>query len=92
MGEVYDDRRDVLVPADRAIGAEDLDRVRFTTAVRGYRMDEVDALLARLRTELAEREGAPAEEETASDVDAPRTVGPGEPRGEHGCRGDEHAG
>ncbi|MGH3424063.1 MAG: DivIVA domain-containing protein [Nocardioidaceae bacterium] len=56
MGEAYDDRPDVVVPADRPLGPDDLDRVRFTTAVRGYRMDEVDALLARLRTELAARE------------------------------------
>jgi len=61
MGPVYDDRSDVVIPADRPLRASDLDRVRFNTAVRGYRMDEVDALLARLRTELADGE-SPADE------------------------------
>ena len=31
----------------------------FTTAFRGYRMDEVDALLARLAAELDARDGLP---------------------------------
>jgi DivIVA domain-containing protein len=34
------------------MGADDLRRVRFTTAFRGYRMAEVDALLDRLSAEL----------------------------------------
>ncbi len=56
MRPAYDDRRDVVVPADRPLNADDLASVRFTTAVRGYRMSEVDALLARLGSELAERD------------------------------------
>lgn len=62
--ETYDDRRDVLVPGDRPLGAEDLRSVRFTTAFRGYRMAEVDALLARLAAELdtAHRSGTPGAE------------------------------
>ena len=36
--------------------AADVDAVRFDTALRGYRIDEVDAHLADLRDELAERE------------------------------------
>ncbi len=52
MAVVDPDRRDVLVPADRPLDAKDLDKVRFTTALRGYRMDEVDALLARLQLQL----------------------------------------
>ena len=35
---------------------EDLDAVRFGTAVRGYRMDQVDLVLDRLRAELAARD------------------------------------
>ena len=31
----------------------DVDGLRFSRALRGYRMDEVDAVLARLRDELA---------------------------------------
>jgi DivIVA domain-containing protein len=52
MAEAYDDRPDALVPADRPLVASDLRRVRFTTAFRGYRMSEVDALLDRLSAEL----------------------------------------
>jgi DivIVA domain-containing protein len=52
MAEAYDDRPDALVPADRPLVAADLRRVRFTTAFRGYRMSEVDALLDRLSAEL----------------------------------------
>lgn len=51
LAEEFDDRPDVLVPADRPLGAEDLRRVRFSIALRGYRMSEVDALLARLADE-----------------------------------------
>ncbi|MGI8954281.1 MAG: DivIVA domain-containing protein [Nocardioidaceae bacterium] len=54
MAAVHDDRPDVL-PFDRPLVASDLDDVRFTTTVRGYRMDEVDALLLRLRAEWSER-------------------------------------
>ena len=53
--EVFDDRPDARVPADGPLGAEDLRRVRFSTAFRGYRMAEVDALLDRLTAELEER-------------------------------------
>ena len=55
MAPAYDDRRDVRVQADRPLTAEDLATVRFTTAFRGYRMSEVDALLDRLMTELEAR-------------------------------------
>ena len=56
MAPAYDDRPDALVPADRPLGPDDLRRVRFSLAFRGYRMSEVDALLSRLATEL-ERDG-----------------------------------
>ncbi|MFD0805013.1 DivIVA domain-containing protein [Nocardioides caeni] len=52
MEPAYDDRPDALVPGDRPIGADDLRRVRFPLALRGYRMAEVDALLARLAAEM----------------------------------------
>jgi len=52
MAEAYDDRPDALVPVDGPLTARDLRRVGFSTAVRGYRMSEVDALLDRLATEL----------------------------------------
>jgi DivIVA domain-containing protein len=56
MAEEYDDRPDVRVQADGPLTGDDLRAVRFTTAVRGYRASEVDALLARLARELEERE------------------------------------
>ncbi len=48
----YDDRRDVVVPAEGPLAAEDLVSLRFTTAFRGYRASEVDALLDRLAAQL----------------------------------------
>ncbi|HEX2177581.1 MAG TPA: DivIVA domain-containing protein [Nocardioidaceae bacterium] len=55
MRPVYDDRPDALVPADRPLGGEALRTVRFSVGLRGYRMDEVDALLARLADQLDEQ-------------------------------------
>jgi DivIVA domain-containing protein len=55
MAEAFDDRPDSRVPADRPLSAHDLRRVRFTTALRGYRMSEVDALLDRLAAEMEPR-------------------------------------
>lgn len=52
MSVEYDDRPDVLVPAEAPVRAADLRRVRFSLAFRGYRMSEVDALLDRLATQL----------------------------------------
>ncbi len=53
MAEEYDDRPDVRVQADGPLCADDLRQVRFSTAVRGYRASEVDALLARLVREMS---------------------------------------
>jgi DivIVA domain-containing protein len=51
LAEVYDDRPDALVPATGPLTGDDLRRVRFSIALRGYRMSEVDALLDRLAAE-----------------------------------------
>ncbi len=51
LPEEYDDRPDARVPAGR-LGGDDLRRVRFSLAFRGYRMSEVDTLLARLADQL----------------------------------------
>ena len=56
MSEVYDDRPDLGVPAGRPLTADDLRQLKFSTAVRGYRMDEVDALIARIQADLVNRE------------------------------------
>ncbi len=52
MAQTYDDRPDSRVPADGPLTSVDLRRVRLTTAFRGYRMSEVDALLDRLSAQL----------------------------------------
>ncbi|HEY8700861.1 MAG TPA: DivIVA domain-containing protein [Arthrobacter sp.] len=41
----------VLLPADAV--ADDVDKVRFSLALRGYRMDQVDQVLDELRDQLA---------------------------------------
>src|SRR5687768_13100938 len=55
MAPSYDDRHDLALPHDRPIAAQDLRTVRFPLAFRGYRMSDVDELLARLASELEER-------------------------------------
>lgn len=74
MAEVYDDRPDSTVPTGRPLTAADLRDVRFSTGVRGYRMDEVDALLSRLQADLLARERLDAEsrQEVAADLDPER--------------------
>jgi len=57
MAETWDDRPDARVQADGPLTAADLRSVRLTTAFRGYRMSEVDALLDRLAAELDARTG-----------------------------------
>lgn len=68
MAQEYPDRPDVLVPEQGPLRAEDLRRVRFSLAFRGYRMDEVDALLARL---AAERQQAESGQTTTTPVSDP---------------------
>ncbi|MFD1211290.1 DivIVA domain-containing protein [Arthrobacter sp. GCM10027362] len=59
--------------------SEDIDSVRFSVALRGYRMDQVDQVLDALRAELAAKEaliralartgGAPEPEAAPGDAD-----------------------
>jgi DivIVA domain-containing protein len=69
MVEVYDDRPDSSVPATGPLEADDLRRVRFSLAFRGYRMSEVDALLDRL---ASERESSRGESREAETTESPR--------------------
>jgi DivIVA domain-containing protein len=41
------DGRSVTLPSDRPLGEEDVVRTKFDTALRGYRMNQVDAALQR---------------------------------------------
>ena len=50
------DRPDVGLPDDRPAVREDVDRLRFSVGLRGYRMDEVDDVLDRLAGDLALRD------------------------------------
>jgi DivIVA domain-containing protein len=58
MDPAYDDAPDSLVPVEGPVTADDLRRIRFPLAVRGYRMAEVDALLERLADEREAAETA----------------------------------
>nr|WP_329957583.1 DivIVA domain-containing protein [Nocardioides anomalus] len=97
MAEAYDDRPDALVPREGTLGAEDVRRVRFSLAFRGYRMSEVDTLLDRLARQLedAERpavEAAPAPEpEPAPAGETVRAETPSETPLAPEARGDDHA-
>ena len=56
--------RDVFrqdLPSDRLLSAEDLQRLRFAVALRGYSMTQVDDVLDRLGGELAARDRRIAE-------------------------------
>ncbi|CAM3563156.1 DivIVA domain-containing protein [Nocardioides zeicaulis] len=68
MPPAHDDRPDLALPDDRPLAAGDLRAVRFPLAVRGYRMSDVDALLARLATEMEDR---PAPGTSSGDPDHP---------------------
>jgi DivIVA domain-containing protein len=76
MAETYDDRPDSRVQADGPLTAADLRSVRFSTAFRGYRMSEVDALLDRLAAELTP---LPTGQTTET---APVSTPPGDEQGE----------
>ena len=77
VGPAYDDRPEVRLPTGRSLRSEDLSSVRFTTVARGYRMSEVDALLSRLRAEMAEREAGPVPDGDPTDVTSPLRPGAG---------------
>ncbi len=64
LAEVYDDRPDARVPASGPLRPDDLRRVRFSVALRGYRMSEVDALLDRLAEDLESRQAPEQGEES----------------------------
>lgn len=70
LAEVYDDRADAVVTASRPLTAEDLRAVRLSTGFRGYRMDEVDALLDRIAADLLAREGRAAQQRPGPRADA----------------------
>lgn len=87
LAAVYDDRPDPGVPAEGRLRSEDLRRVRFPLAVRGYRMSDVDALLDRLATQLEAQLEAQLEDGARETDQSPHAAG--EPPASTGGRGDE---
>ena len=75
MPPAHHDRPDLALPADRPIGAEELRAVRFPLALRGYRMSEVDELLARLAREMEEETEEEMERRRRRDAGGPDSSG-----------------
>jgi DivIVA domain-containing protein len=76
MPEPDPDRRPYgLLPAGQQVHGDDVERLRFSLGFRGYRMDEVDAVLDRLTAELAARDARIAELEGRT-PDGGRPVSP----------------
>ncbi|NGN82859.1 DivIVA domain-containing protein [Arthrobacter silviterrae] len=81
-GAVYDDGLaapvDGLPPVLLPAGAvpADIDRLRFALGLRGYRMDQVDEVLDRLRDELAAKDSRIAELEAALAAGGPDDAAP----------------
>jgi DivIVA domain-containing protein len=57
MAESFGDRPDLALPSNVPLRKPDVDSVRFSVGLRGYRMDEVDAVLDRLAAEIDARDG-----------------------------------
>lgn len=91
MPDVERDAPDIGLPADRPMTPDDVDRVRFSVALRGYRMSDVDEALDRLRMEIATRDArirqleAEVGADPDDDADIPRAdvldSGPGDAPG-----------
>lgn len=63
---------------DEPLGGDDLRRARFSLALRGYRMSEVDALLARVATELDAARAHSSDPAGDQSSDRPTSVTPTE--------------
>ena len=68
LADAPPDRADVDLPPG-PLTSGDVEHVRFSLAVRGYRMSEVDDVLARLAAELDDRDRRIAELERARAAD-----------------------
>jgi DivIVA domain-containing protein len=83
-----------VLPAGQDIGGVDVERLRFSLAFRGYRMDEVDDVLDRLTAELAARDARIAELEggLTDTGETPATEDTGEASGQGHRRGQTASG
>ena len=50
------DRAPFEFPAERMVSRPDVDRLKFSVGLRGYRMDEVDDVLDRLALDIEQRD------------------------------------
>jgi DivIVA domain-containing protein len=66
MSDENVDRRDIGLPSGRQLRSDDVPRLRFGLALRGYRMSDVDAAMAQVYDALTAAEAAAGE----------RSVGP----------------
>ncbi len=72
LAPVARDASDVVLP-DGPLVADDVRRVRFGLSLRGYRMSEVDAVLARFAAELERQSSEQGLPEVTGPVTAPET-------------------
>jgi len=82
LSDTQPDRADLTLPADRPAAREDVDQLRFSVGLRGYRMDEVDDVLDRLALDIALRDGLIGElreqlADRSASAGAPPTPEPG---------------
>jgi len=71
MPEAERDAPHMGLPEEGLMTPDDVDRVRFSVALRGYRMSDVDEALDRLRQEIAARDARIRELEAAGAADVP---------------------
>jgi DivIVA domain-containing protein len=75
LAEAPADAADLALPPGR-MGPDDVARLRFSMAPRGYRMEQVDLALDRLAAEMADRDRRIAELEKGTAVRAEAAPGP----------------
>jgi DivIVA domain-containing protein len=69
------DAADPALPTDRVLTSDDIPRLRFRLALRGYRMEDVDSALDAVHRSLAEAEQRAAAAEPQTDEPAPSEPG-----------------
>ena len=79
MPDVDPDRAPLGVLPPDEVGPTEVERLRFSLAFRGYRMDEVDDVLDRLTAELADRDARIAELQDQAPADRTEASQPTEP-------------
>jgi DivIVA domain-containing protein len=76
LGDEPEDAPDPGIPEGRLLRSDDIPRLRFRIALRGYRMSDVDAALEAVRLSLADREATPAATAAAPAAPSARRVPP----------------